>query len=121
MSDINDKDYQTTMSIATKVASFADIKIKKNKKNFDSILLALTIAGLIINIIRLWMTCKDKKTLATQFRNPSLMFKILLKREVGKHFGKDEKNTVYESLLEVAKTLSEQEINNLIIEVEKNK
>lgn len=119
--EINEKNYKTTMEIALKVGTFTEAKMKNKNKDYSSIIIVLAIASLIVNIIRLWMTCKDKKDLPAQIKKPSFINRFLLKREVGKHFSKNEKQAVYESLLEVSGTLSEQEINSLIKEVETNK
>lgn len=119
--EINEKDYKTTMEIALKVTAFTEAKMKDKNKDYSSILVVLAVASLIVNIIRLWMTCKDKKGLPAQIKKPSFINRFLLKLQVGQHFSKNERQAVYESLLEVSGTLSEQEIINLIEEVEKNK
>jgi hypothetical protein len=119
--EISEKNYKTTMDIALKATTFTEAKIKSKKDNYNSIIIVLAVASLIVNVIRLWMVWKDKKDLPQQIKNPSFINRFILRREVGKLFSKDEKQIIYESILEVSKTLSEQEINDLIEEVEKNK
>lgn len=104
--------------IASKIASYANAK----NQNFaiDPILI-LMLAGLIVNLIRLWMACSDRNKIHKQMKEPSLLFKFLLKREIAKKFAKDKRQDIYNSMLDVSKELSQQEVNNLLDEVEKTK
>jgi hypothetical protein len=104
--------------IAAKIASNANAK----NQNFaiDPILI-LMLAGLIVNLIRLWMACKDKSDIHKQMKKPSYLFRFLLRKEVNKNFAKDKRQEIYDSIIDVSKELSEQEVNNLLDEVEKRK
>lgn len=104
--------------VAMKIATHVNAK----NENFTiDPLLILMLAGLIVNLIRLWMACKDKSNIHKQMKHPSLLFKFFLRKEIDKHFAKDNRREVYDSILDVAKQLSEQEINNLLDEAENKK
>lgn len=104
--------------IATKIISNANAK--NNNFAIDPMLI-LMLAGLIVNLIRLWMACRDKSNIHKQMKEPSLLFKLLLRKEINKNFAKDKRKEIYDSVIDVSKQLSEQEVNNLLDEVEKRK
>lgn len=104
--------------IAMKVATH--LNAKNDNVTIDPILI-LMLAGLIVNLIRLWMACRDKSNVHKQMKEPSLLFKVLIRKEINKNFAKDDRRKIYDSILDVAKQLSEQEVNNLLDEVEKLK
>lgn len=107
-------------AIAKKVAAYASAK--DEKFGFDP-LTVIMIIGLIVNISRFIYECrKDKKRteLFTQIKNPSWMYKLLLHTNIRKQWkDKKDRQTIYQSMIEVSKGLSEEELNCIFDEVEK--
>lgn len=106
--------------IARKVASYA--AAKDEKFGIDP-LLVIAIIGLIINISKFIYECrKDKKRseLFSQIKNPSIMYKCLLQWNIRKQWkDKKDRQNIYQSMIEVSKGLSEEELNCIFDEVEK--
>lgn len=114
------EDNEELNAIARKVAAYA--AAKDDKFGFDP-LLVIMILGLIINISRFIYECrKDKKRneLFTQIKKPSLMYKFLLHMNIRKQWkDKKDRQTIYQSMIEVSEGLSEEELNCIFDEVEK--
>lgn len=107
-------------AIARKVAAYASAK--DEKFGIDP-LLVIAIIGLIINISKFIYECRKDKTrdqLFTQIKNPSWMYKLLLQMNIRKQWkDKKDRQTIYQSMVEVSKGLSEEELNCIFDEVEK--
>jgi hypothetical protein len=83
----------------------------------------IAIAGLIINISRFIYECnrsKNKEDLFDEIKNPSVMYKLLLHRNIKKKWkSKKDRDSVYKSMIEVSKGLSGQELSCIFNEAEK--
>ena len=97
-------------SVATKVLAYA--QAKDSKFSFDPATI-MAICNCIIAVVKLLYMCYGKSGTVNRIRKPSLLQKIILKREVRKHFGKEETKTIYTSMLGVCRSLSETELNKL--------
>lgn len=117
MSEPNEK----LMAIAKKVGAYASSKDSK----FIDPLLVIAIVGLIINISKFIYECrkdKSREELFKQIKNPSWMYKVLLHMNIRKQWkDKKDRQNIYQSMIEVSKGLSEEELNCIFDEVEKRR
>ena len=97
-------------SVGTKVLAYA--QAKDPSFSFDPATI-MAICNCIIAVIKLLYMCYGKRNITSKLRKPSLLQKILLKREVRKHYSKEDRNTMYTSMLDVSRTLSETELQKL--------
>lgn len=108
-------------AIAKKVAAFASAK---DAKIIDPLLI-IAIVGLIINISKFIYECrkdKSREELFQQIKNPSWMYKVLLHMNIRKQWkDKVDRQNIYNSMIEVSKGLSEEELNCIFDEVEKRR
>lgn len=109
-------------AIARKVAAY--VSAKDDKFGLDP-LLVIAIIGLIINISRFIYECRKNKTreqLFNEIKNPSWTYKFLLSMNIRKQWkNKNDRNNIYQSMLEVSKGLSQEELNCIFDKVEKKK
>ena len=97
-------------SVATKVLAYA--QAKDSKFSFDPATI-MAICNCIIAVVKLLYMCYGKSGTVNRIRKPSLLQRIILKREVRKHFSKEERQTMYVSLLDACNALSDTELNRL--------
>jgi|TARA_B100001094_G_C18191838_1_gene807827 hypothetical protein len=110
---MSDKDYSQVSLVATRIQAHLTGK----KFAFDPATLTL-IVSLIINLVRLWWTCRSTQNTKSELRNPSLLFKLFLKREIRKQVkDKKQRKNMYNAFISVAPTLSEYELNNILKEI----
>ena len=98
-------------SVATKVLAYA--QAKDSKFSFDPATI-MAICNCIIAVVKLLYMCYGKSGTVNRIRKPSLLQKIILRREIRKHFTKEERKTMYASMLDASKGLSETELSRLM-------
>jgi len=118
MTDENTPEIQK--EIATRVASHA--QASNNSFSIDPFTI-MAILNCIIAIVKLLYMCYSKKSIFTGMKKGNMIHKILLKREIRKHFiRKEDKQAVYGAVLDVSASLSETELNDLLDSIlEENK
>jgi hypothetical protein len=110
---------KTLESLAQKIA--VEAKTKDESFTIDPFTIA-AIVSIIVSLIRLWMDCRDRNSAKSQLKKPGMMFKILLKREIKKHFKSlKDKTFIYDSFISVASTTTEAELINILKEIEEEK
>ena len=97
-------------SVGTKVLAYA--QAKDPSFSFDPATI-MAICNCIISVIKLLYMCYGKSGAAGRIKNPSLLQKIILKKEIRKHFSKEERRTMYVSMLDACNALSDTELNRL--------
>jgi len=97
--------------IATRIATHA----RMQHKNFSiDPFTIMAILNCIIAVVKLLYMCYSEDSMKSGFRNPGIIQKLLLKREIRKHFNKEDRQAVYGAMLEVSNSLSEAEIKDLL-------
>ena len=97
--------------IAIRIATHAQARRREFSVDPATILI---IINCIINVIRLLYVCKTDAGVEGSIRKPGRVEKYLLKRQVKKEFPKHEVEPVYLAMIDVCKTLSQKEINELL-------
>lgn len=97
--------------VATRIAQFA--KASDNNFSIDPFTI-MAILNCIIAVVKLLYMCYSKDSVKAGMKNPGMIQKLLLKRELRKHFNKEDRKAVYGAMLEVSKSLSENEIVELV-------
>ena len=110
MTDENTPEIQK--EIATRIASHA--QASNNSFSIDPFTI-MAICSCIVSIVKLLYMCYSKESIHAKMKNGSIINKILLKREIRKHFIRTEdKRAVYGAVLDVSASLSETELNSLL-------
>ena len=110
MTDENTPEIQK--EIATRIASHAQAADKGF--SFDPFTI-MAICSCIVSIVKLLYMCYSKESIYARMKNGSIIQRILLKREIRKHFIRTEdKRAVYGAVLDVSTSLSETELNSLL-------
>ncbi len=109
LSDWPEPDIQK--DIAIRIATHAQARQREFSVDPATILI---IINCIINVIRLLYVCKTDAGVESFIRKPGVVEKYLLKRQVKKNFPKHQVGPVYMAMLDVCKTLSQKEINDLL-------
>lgn len=104
--------------LSTRIVSH--ISVKDEKFGVDPATITLIIS-IIINLLRLWWSVSSKKSAARQLKKPSLLFKLLLKREIRKRVKSQNRQCVYGAFMDVAPSVSEIELVNITKEIESRK
>ena len=104
-------------SVANRIAAHASAK----DKNFgiDPVTISIIIS-IITNLIKLWWTCRSERKVRSELQNPSWLFKLFLKREIRKQSRGKQRDILFGAFMDVAPTLSEREINNILKEIGEN-
>ena len=102
---------QEQYSVATKVLAYA--QAKDERFSFDPWTI-MAICNCIISVCKLLYMCYGKSGAASRIKKPSLLQKIILKREIRKHFAKEERQTMYASMLDACNSLSDTELGKLM-------
>jgi hypothetical protein len=97
--------------IAIRIATHAQARRREFSVDPATILI---IINCIINVIRLLYVCKTDAGVEGSIRKPGRVEKYLLKRQVKKEFPKHEVEPVYLAMIDVCKTLSQKEVNELL-------
>lgn len=107
MSDLNE--------LAVRISSHVTAK----DKNFGVDPMTISIvASIVINLVRLWWSCRSESKVRGELQNPSWLFKLFLKREIRKQVnGGSRRNAMYGAFLDVGKNLSDKELNNILKEI----
>ena len=105
-------------NVSTRIVSH--ISAKDEKFGLDPATITLVIS-IIINLLRLWWSVSSKKSAAKQLKKPSLLFKLLLKREIRKRVRGENRKCVYGAFMDVAPSVSEIELVNITKEIESRK
>ena len=99
-------------NIAIKVLTYA--QAKDDQFSIDPFTI-MAICNCIISIVKLLYMCYSKEGVAKVLKNKGIVHKLLLKREIRKHFSdKQQRNIVYMSMLDVYHNLSESELTELL-------
>ena len=101
--------------VATRISSHVAVK----DKNFgiDPVTISIII-NIIINLVKLWWSCRSENKVRGELRNPSWLFKLFLKREIRKQVkGSGRRSTMYDAFIDVGKNLSDKELNNILEEI----
>lgn len=104
--------------VANRVISHASVK--DNNFSIDPLTISIVIS-IITNLIKLWWTCRSEKKVRSELQNPSWLFKLFLKREIRKQSRGKQREILFGAFMDVAPTLSEKEINNILKEVGEKK
>jgi hypothetical protein len=107
------------MSDLNKVATRISSHVAAKDKNFgiDPVTISIIIS-IIINLVKLWWSCRSESKVRGELRNPSWLFKLFLKREIRKQVkGGSRRNTMCGAFLDVGKNLSDKELNNILKEI----
>lgn len=97
---------------AMKVA--ADLNAKDKRYGFDPFTI-IAIINCIIGIVRLIYECRKNRVTAKKLmRKPGLVSRFMMKRAVKQHFLPHEVTDVYNSMLNVSKQMSEQELDDIL-------
>ena len=108
----------TLKNTAKKIANEASEK--SENFNIDPFTI-LAIVSIIVSLARLWMDCRDRNSAKSQLKNPGLMFKFFLKKEIKKHFKSKDRTLIYDSFINVSKDLTDTELMNILKEIEEEK
>jgi hypothetical protein len=83
----------------------------------------LAIINIMMTVAKFIYACrKDQDSISRQMKKPSLFYKLIIRREIGKEWkDKKQRKVMYSAFLEVGSGLSEKEISTLVKEVEKLK
>ena len=103
-------------SVSKRIATHASVK--DENFGFDPATITL-IVSLIINLVRLWWSCRGKKSAIKQIKKPSLLFKFFLKREISKNLKGKHRQYVYDAFMDVAPTITEKELSNITQEIQR--
>lgn len=100
--------------VARRVASHA--AAKNGRYGIDPITISIIIS-IVTNLIKLWWACRSEKKVRSELQNPSWLFKLFLKREIRKQARGQDREALFGAFMDVAPTLSEKEINNILKEI----
>jgi hypothetical protein len=106
MSDLN--------TVANRVG--AHVSAKEGSYSIDPLTISIIIT-IITNLIKLWWSCRSEKKVRSELQNPSWLFRLFLKREIRKHSKGKQREILFGAFMDVAPTLSEKEINNILKEI----
>jgi len=98
----------------------SEISNKAENKNGDYGIDPVTISiiiTIVTNLIKLWWACRDEKSIRSELQRPSLVFKLLLKREIRKQARRQDRGALYGAFMDVTPKLTEEEINNIMKEI----
>jgi len=97
--------------IAIRIATHAQARRKEFCIDPATILILI---NCVISVIRLLYVCKSDAGVEGSIRNPGVLDKYLLKRQIKKNFPKHEVDIIYKAMVDVCQTLSQREINELL-------
>ena len=101
--------------VATRISSH--VAVKDKTFGIDPVTISIII-NIIINLVKLWWSCRSESKARGELRNPSWLFKLFLKREIRKQVkGSGRRSTMYDAFIDVGKSLSEKELNNILEEI----
>ena len=106
MSDLN--------NVANRVAAHASAKDKDY--SIDPVTISIVIS-IITNLVKLWWSCRSEKRVRSELQNPSWLFKLFLKREIRKRSRGKQRGVLYGAFMDVAPTLSDKELTNILKEI----
>lgn len=109
MSDLN--------TVANRVA--AHVSAKEKSHGIDPVTISIIIS-IITNLIKLWWSCRSEKKVRSELQNQSWLFRLFLKREIRKQSRGRNRDVLFGAFMDVAPTLSEREINNILKEIGEN-
>lgn len=92
---------------------------KNNNYGIDPLTISIIIS-IVTNLVRLWWACRDEKSMKSELQKPSLVFKLLLKREIRKRARKEDRAALYGAFMDISPKLTEQEINDVMKEIGEN-
>jgi len=102
-------------NVSKRIAAHASVK--DENFGFDPATITL-IVSLIINLVRLWWSCRGKKSAINQIKNPSFLFKLFLKREIRKNLTGKRRAYLYDAFMDVAPTITQNELLDITQEIE---
>jgi len=98
----------------------SEISRKTEKKNADYGIDPVTISiiiSIVTNLIKLWWACRNEDSIRSELQKPSLVFKLLLKREIRKQARRQDRTALYGAFMDVTPKLTEEDINNIMKEI----
>jgi len=106
MSDLN--------NVANRIASHLSVK----DKNFgiDPATISIIIS-IIVNLVKIWWSCRSQSKTKKELKKPSWLFKLLIKREIRKSVKGKQRKYMYDAFMDVAPTLSERELDSILQEI----
>jgi len=105
------------MNLQQLAEKISDNTQKKNGNyGIDPMTISIIIT-IVTNLIKLWWACRDEKSIRTELQKPSLLFKLLLKREIRKQARRQDRAALYGAFMDVTPNLTEKDIDNIIKEI----
>lgn len=105
------------MNLQQLAEKISDSTQKKNGDyGIDPITISIIIT-IVTNLIKLWWACRDEKSIRSELQRPSLVFKLLLKREIRKRARRADRGALYGAFMEITPKLTEEDINNIMKEI----
>lgn len=89
---------------------------KSGNYGIDPMTISIIIT-IITNLIKLWWACRDEKSIRTELQKPSLLFKLLLKREIRKQARRQDRAALYGAFMDVTPNLTEKDIDNIMKQI----
>ena len=105
------------MNLQKLADKISDSAQERNKNYGIDPLTISIIISIVTNLIKLWWACRNEKSIRSELQRPSLLFKLLLKREIRKQARREDRAALYGAFLDVAPSLTEQEINEIMKEI----
>ena len=100
------------LTVAHRVAVYANAE---NRKFGIDPMTILAIVNIISTTIKIIYTCSKSRDVAKRaIKTPRTVQRFLVRRIVAKHFPKEERKAVYNSILEVSRKLSEKELDEVL-------
>tara|TARA_B100002019_G_scaffold149414_1_gene128578 strand:+ start:4380 stop:4709 length:330 start_codon:yes stop_codon:yes gene_type:complete len=100
--------------LASEISSRA--KNKNGDYGIDPVTISIIIS-IVTNLIKLWWACRDEKSIRSELQKPSLVFKLLLKREIRKQARRQDRSALYGAFMDVTPKLTEEDVNNIMKEI----
>ena len=102
-------------SVANRIAAHASAKDKEC--GIDPVTISIIIS-IITNLVKIWWSCRSETRVRSELQNPSWLFKLFLKRQIRKQTrGNKRREVLYGAFMDVAPTLSQKELNNILREI----
>lgn len=100
------------------LASEISRKAEEKTTNYSVDPLTISIIiSIVTNLIRLWWACRNEDGIRSELQKPSLVFKLLLKREIRKQSRRQDRTALYGAFMDVTPKLTEEDINNIMKEI----
>tara|TARA_Y100000114_G_C11762178_1_gene330431 strand:+ start:3925 stop:4251 length:327 start_codon:yes stop_codon:yes gene_type:complete len=101
-------------NVANRIASH--LSVKDEKFGIDPATISIIIS-IIVNLVKLWWSCRNQSKTKKELKNPSWLFKLMMKREIRKRVKGKRRKHMYDAFMDVAPTLSETELDSILQEI----